>query len=51
MFKKTHFTVLMAAVLALLLVISPAAAQDKVQVVWFIGLGTGTNTEQLAAQE
>jgi multiple sugar transport system substrate-binding protein len=51
MFKKTHFTVLMAVVLALLMVIAPAAAQDKVQVVWFIGLGTGTNPEQLAAQE
>jgi multiple sugar transport system substrate-binding protein len=51
MFKKSHFTILLAVVLAVLLVVAPAAAQDKVQVVWFIGLGTGTNPEQLAAQE
>jgi multiple sugar transport system substrate-binding protein len=29
----------------------PAASGDKVQIRWFVGLGTGTNPEQVAVQE
>ncbi len=29
----------------------PAASGDKVQIRWFVGLGTGTNPEQVTAQE
>jgi multiple sugar transport system substrate-binding protein len=29
----------------------PAAPADKVQIRWFVGLGTGTNPEQVATQE
>jgi multiple sugar transport system substrate-binding protein len=50
MLKKS---VLVAALvmMALVLVIAPAAAQDKTTVVWFIGLGTGGAPEQLEVQE
>jgi multiple sugar transport system substrate-binding protein len=46
-------TLLKLLVLSLLLiaVFSGAAAQEKVDVTWFVGLGTGTNPEQIAAQE
>ena len=41
----------MIAVLALTLVIVPATAQQPVEIVWFIGLGTGGNPEQRAVQD
>lgn len=46
-------TLLKFLVLSLLLVaaFSGITAQDKVEIVWFIGLGTGTNPEQIEAQE
>jgi multiple sugar transport system substrate-binding protein len=49
MSRKSLFVLSIVAVLALLLV-APAAAQDKVVVTWFVGLGTGTNAEQIEAQ-
>ena len=29
----------------------PVVAQDRIEVVWFVGLGTGTNEQQIEAQE
>jgi multiple sugar transport system substrate-binding protein len=50
--NKIFRTVSLVLVFALLMgVLSIAAAQDKVQVIWYVGVGTGTNTEQIAAQE
>jgi multiple sugar transport system substrate-binding protein len=40
--------VLLAAIAAL--VVGPVPAQEKVTVTWFVGLGTGTNAEQIDAQ-
>lgn len=52
MSKKSLRTLSLVLVLSLLLgMLSVATAQDKVQIVWFIGLGTGTNTQQIEAQE
>lgn len=31
--------------------VSPAVAQDRTVVTWFVGLGTGTNEQQIEAQE
>jgi multiple sugar transport system substrate-binding protein len=41
---------LLALSLVLVLVISGISAQDKVVVTWFVGLGTGTNDQQIEAQ-
>lgn len=43
---------LFAAIIAVLLLgaLAPAAAQDKVTVNWFVGLGTGANAEQQEVQ-
>ncbi|MCA0455958.1 MAG: sugar ABC transporter substrate-binding protein [Chloroflexi bacterium] len=49
MSKKSLLVVLLIGVLATL-VVAPAAAQDKVQVTWFVGLGTGTNEQQIEAE-
>jgi multiple sugar transport system substrate-binding protein len=46
--------VLVAVVVAVALVLFqgvPTKAQDKVKIVWFVGLGTGTNDQQVAAQK
>jgi multiple sugar transport system substrate-binding protein len=45
--KFLVFTLLVALVISVL----PTFAQDKIPVVWFIGLGTGGNPAQLEAQE
>lgn len=37
-------------VLALLLAALPSSAQDKVTITWFVGLGTGTNEQQIEVQ-
>lgn len=42
---------LVLCLLGLALGVVPAAAQDKVQIVWFIGLGTGGAPEQREMQE
>ncbi|MDX2162605.1 MAG: extracellular solute-binding protein [bacterium] len=50
--SKKSVLALFAVVLALtVLVVAPVAAQDPVVVQWFVGLGTGTNEQQIAAQE
>ncbi len=49
MSKKSLLVVLLIGVLAAL-VVAPAAAQDKVTITWFVGLGTGTNEQQIAAE-
>jgi multiple sugar transport system substrate-binding protein len=47
MSKKSFLTLALVAVLALVLVVGPAAAQDKVTITWFVGLGTGTDAQQI----
>lgn len=49
MSKKSLFVVLLLAMMAAL-VVAPTAAQDKTVVTWFIGLGTGTQPEQIDVQ-
>jgi len=52
--SKKFRVLIVVMMLAAILVssISPIAqAQSKVKVVWFIGLGTGTNEQQIATQE
>jgi multiple sugar transport system substrate-binding protein len=44
---------LLAAVVALALApaLSTAKAQDKVKILWFVGIGSGTNEQQIAAEK
>jgi multiple sugar transport system substrate-binding protein len=49
--KKAFLTTAVVAASALLMVLAPAAAQDKVKIQWFVGLGTGTNDQQRAVQD
>ncbi len=52
MSRKPLFSVMMVLVLALVVgAVLPTAAQEKVTITWFVGLGTGTNSEQIAIQE
>lgn len=52
MSKKSLRVALYVSVLALLIgVVLPIAAQSPVTINWFVGLGTGTNAEQIAIQE
>jgi len=48
MTRKSLFVLLVVALLVGVMV--PAAAQDKIQVTWLVGLGTGTNDQQIEAQ-
>lgn len=48
MSKKVLLVVV--AVLMMAMLVAPAAAQQKTVVTWFVGLGTGTNSEQIAVQ-
>jgi len=48
MSKKSLFVVLLIGLMAL--VVAPTAAQDKVTITWFVGLGTGTDAQQIAAE-
>jgi len=50
MSKKSFLTLALVSVIALVLVVGPAAAQDKVTITWFVGLGTGSNPQQVDAQ-
>jgi multiple sugar transport system substrate-binding protein len=51
MSRKPLYVFALVAVLALLVgSIVPAAAQDKVTITWLVGLGTGTNDQQIEAQ-
>lgn len=49
MSKKSLLVVLLIGALAVL-VVAPAAAQEKVTITWFVGLGTGTNEQQIEAE-
>lgn len=52
MSRKPLYVFALVAVLALLVgSIVPAAAQDKVTVTWFVGLGTGTSPQQQEDQK
>ncbi|MDX1991939.1 MAG: extracellular solute-binding protein [bacterium] len=48
MSKKLLLAVMLVLVVAALA--SPALAQERVTVVWFVGLGTGTNDQQIEAE-
>lgn len=51
MSRKPLFSVMMVLVLALVIgAVMPVSAQ-KTTITWFVGLGTGTNSEQIAIQE
>lgn len=47
-FRRLSLLLLVALVLG---VFSGAMAQSRVQVIWYVGLGTGTSTTQIEAQE
>src|SRR5690606_40954054 len=49
MSKKLLIVSVMLAAIAVL-VVGPVPAQEKVTVTWFVGLGSGTNAEQIEAQ-
>jgi multiple sugar transport system substrate-binding protein len=49
MSRKSLFVLLVA--MLLIGAVMPVAAQAPVTITWFVGLGTGTNSEQIAAQE
>jgi multiple sugar transport system substrate-binding protein len=46
MSRKLLYTLITVLVLALL--VAPAAAQEKVVITWFVGLGSGTQDQQIA---
>lgn len=51
MSKKTFFKMSTVGAMALALgAVLPAVAQEPVTITWFVGLGTGTNSEQIAIQ-
>jgi multiple sugar transport system substrate-binding protein len=51
MSKKSFRVVALMVIAILALGALPVTAQDKAVVNWFVGLGTGTNPEQIEAQE
>lgn len=52
MSRKVLALVTVLVVVTLLVGMAPqASARQKVTITWFVGLGTGTNVEQIAAQE
>jgi multiple sugar transport system substrate-binding protein len=52
MFKRVRSILVLAVLIAILLgtVLPGVQAQDKVTIVWFVGLGTGTNEQQIETQ-
>jgi len=48
--SRKFYAVALIAILALALGALPAAAQEKVVVTWFVGLGTGSQAEQIEVQ-
>lgn len=51
MSQKRFLATAAMVVSAGLLAVAPALAQERVAINWFVGLGTGTNEQQIAAQE
>lgn len=50
--KQSKLSIVIVCVISLLMLGAfPVAAQDPVVVQWFVGLGTGTNEQQIAAQQ
>lgn len=49
--KRNSWLLLTCLVILSLLVVAPALAQDKVKVTIFVGLGTGTDPDQITKQE
>jgi multiple sugar transport system substrate-binding protein len=49
--KKRLVASLLLVALALTLVGNPAQAQSKVKITWFVGLGTGTDAQQIEVQK
>ena len=45
-----RFSILVVLLLLVAMILSPVAAQERVTVSWFVGLGTGSNPEQQDAQ-
>jgi len=50
MSKKTFRVIVLCVIGVLVLGALPAIAQDPVEIVWFVGLGTGTNDQQIEAE-
>ncbi len=51
MSRKALYLVMLTAMVALVIgAVVPAAAQDPVTITWYVGLGTGTSSDQIAAQ-
>jgi len=50
MSRKLSLILTLGLVLGLLVGALPTAAQDRVQITWFVGLGTGTNEQQIEVQ-
>ncbi len=51
MSRKAVYLVMLTAMVALVIGAAvPAAAQDPVTITWYVGLGTGTSSDQIAAQ-
>jgi multiple sugar transport system substrate-binding protein len=51
MSRKSLYTIAILTLVALLVgAVLPASAQDPVTITWFVGLGTGTNSEQIEVQ-
>ncbi|MBE0689761.1 MAG: carbohydrate ABC transporter substrate-binding protein, partial [Anaerolineae bacterium] len=48
--NKKSVLVLLLVVASLALLIAPVAAQEPVTITWFVGLGTGTNDQQIEAE-
>lgn len=50
MSRKLSLILTLGVVVALLLGALPGAAQERVKITWFVGLGTGTNEQQIEVQ-
>ncbi len=51
MSRKALYLVMLTAMVALVIgAVVPVAAQEPVTITWYVGLGTGTSSDQIAAQ-
>lgn len=51
MIRKPHFIFKFLVAALVIGAVLPAAAQQRVTITWFVGLGTGSNSEQITIQE
>ncbi len=49
--KKPFLVLALSALMVLAATVQPAAAQSKTTVTWFVGLGTGTDPQQITAEK